>query len=501
MLFHQIEIYYNQDTSAQYYNGNGSGNHFVTLVGWDDNYSRDNFKIKPDGDGAWICKNSWGTEWGENGYFYISYYDTAFARFAESVGYIINNVENYTTVYQYDIGDFDKYFKDNGQIISFANTYEAIDNELISAVGTYFENADEDYTIKVYVNSALAYSQTGKSTHGGFETIKLDKQIVVNAGIEFSVEIQAKALPLLEDTRLYFEKGKSMAYYADKTVDDIGKLGQAVCIKVYTVKTNITGKNNSKYYSKSNLTIKSNCNGKTISIVKDGKSIGSAIVKEGEASFNFSLEPGAYSIITSYDEGDIVEGFEIMNTIVVDDSVKTAYKAPLTIEAAFYDDDGIELFGSDITVILDGKNFTKTIDDIDGILYLSVNGLSVGNHILVLQNPETEEESTTTITVVPLSFASSKSFMISHEFAGSKFPVGSSAIKIDGSFTIALAMATRCCSPPDNSFGYDLYFCANPTRESAAGTFFLMTRLGVSVTRSANAIFSYTFLSFNKRKS
>ena len=46
------------------------------------------------------------------------------------------------------------------------------------------------------------------------------------------------------------------------------------------------------------------------------------------------------------------------------------------------------------------------------------------------------------------------------------------------------------CSPPESSFGNDLYFCASPTSDKAAGTFFLITLPGVSVTRNANAIFS-----------
>ena len=53
--------YYNTKTSAQYYN-NASDirtNHIVTLVGWDDAYSKDNFLITPPGDGAWIIKNSY----------------------------------------------------------------------------------------------------------------------------------------------------------------------------------------------------------------------------------------------------------------------------------------------------------------------------------------------------------------------------------------------------------------------------------------------------------
>ena len=40
-------------------------NHGVLLVGWDDDMCG--------GDGAWIMKNSWGPDWGEDGYMYIKY--------------------------------------------------------------------------------------------------------------------------------------------------------------------------------------------------------------------------------------------------------------------------------------------------------------------------------------------------------------------------------------------------------------------------------------------
>ena len=75
-------------------------------------------------------------------------------------------------------------------------------------------------------------------------------------------------------------------------------------------------------------------------------------------------------------------------------------------------------------------------------------------------------------TVVPWRLMRSKRFMISHELSGSKFPVGSSAIKTLGLFTIARAMAIRCCSPPDNSLGKERTLCFNPTRSKTSITRF-----------------------------
>ncbi len=74
-------VYFNKTTSAEYcelmYSDIPRGVHAMTIVGWDDNYSKDNFNsgMRPKKDGAYIAVNSWGPERGDNGYYYISYED------------------------------------------------------------------------------------------------------------------------------------------------------------------------------------------------------------------------------------------------------------------------------------------------------------------------------------------------------------------------------------------------------------------------------------------
>lgn len=97
----------NFDTGAAYlpeYTDLASrGNHGVVIVGWDDNYSKDNFGTTPPGDGAWIIKSSFGMKrYGDNGYMHVSYYDAAFCDKQNVMSITVVDNRTYDRIYQYD---------------------------------------------------------------------------------------------------------------------------------------------------------------------------------------------------------------------------------------------------------------------------------------------------------------------------------------------------------------------------------------------------------------
>ncbi len=96
-----VSQYYSEEKHSYYYDGDEGPNHDVVIVGWDDNYPKENFTMQPAENGAFICKNSWGEAFGEDGYFYVSYYDKNICQ--QSVVYTrVGRVEIFDHIYQSD---------------------------------------------------------------------------------------------------------------------------------------------------------------------------------------------------------------------------------------------------------------------------------------------------------------------------------------------------------------------------------------------------------------
>lgn len=196
---------YNNDTGAIYCSSSifYPSDHAVAIIGWDDNYSVENFNeaSRPKSNGAWIIKNSWGERmeynlaelkeeifntykqqciaqgWtdatlipnefieqagytiegdiayikiGDNGIMYVSYED---ANINKTLWGIIKSADttDYDNIYQYDV-----YFAANQLTwsqseIMLCNTFnkQTTGTEYLTQVGIY---APETYTCRVYVN-------------------------------------------------------------------------------------------------------------------------------------------------------------------------------------------------------------------------------------------------------------------------------------------------------------------------------------------------------------
>ncbi|HIH35264.1 MAG TPA: hypothetical protein HA255_02335 [Methanosphaera sp.] len=227
---------YNKNTAAFYDEKPYPTSHAVTIVGWDDNYSKNNFATTPPGDGAWIVKNSYGTDWGDNGYYYISYYDQTLLQ-QNGIVYIINNTMNYNKNYQIDImGSADDYLIPNHQsVIYYMNNYTMVDDDYLAAVGTYFDEKGINYDIAIYVNDKVKLVQSGTSPFVGFHTIKLNKYIPVKANDKVAVKIRSNHAPIQVENRQYIQQGVTCYSLNNWNWIDLGKKDQAACIKLYTV--------------------------------------------------------------------------------------------------------------------------------------------------------------------------------------------------------------------------------------------------------------------------
>lgn len=187
--------YYNRDTSSYCYIGTEKPNHEVVIIGWDDNYSKDNFSIPLEGDGAFICQNSWGENFGDNGVFYVSYYDTNIG--THNVVYTrVDETDNYDNIYQSDLCGWVGKIGYEKESIYGANVFTATKNEIIKAAAFYATAPNTEY--KVYVVNRFEDEKSfdkkvlvaeGVLEDAGYYTIDFDQNIPVNAGEKYAVVV------------------------------------------------------------------------------------------------------------------------------------------------------------------------------------------------------------------------------------------------------------------------------------------------------------------------
>lgn len=247
--------YWNSTTNSYYYDGSAVSNHAVVIVGWDDNYSRTNFAISPAGNGAFIVRNSWGGNWGQGGYFYVSYHDSKFGK--DNAAFVnAESPANYSRVYQYDPLGMTSRSGFGTTTAWFANVFTAAATERLAAVSFYTTDLNCSYEIRAYTGvSDIPTSGTsampvvnGSLPLPGYHTITLPTPTTLTAGQKFSVVVKVTTsgdtypIPVEKYYSGYSSKvtaaaGQSYISSSGTSWTDAtsGSSNRSVCLKAFTI--------------------------------------------------------------------------------------------------------------------------------------------------------------------------------------------------------------------------------------------------------------------------
>ena len=219
---------YNDTTHAYNYTGTGSQDHDVAIIGWDDNYDKSNFTNQPSENGAFIAINSWGSDWGENGLFYISYESAKF------LDYVFGVLSTEPVTTSYTTNTNDKYL--------FTSDYEQLDKKFY---GVVLDTEGENPYLS-HIGFGLG-SQTGAAVNiylnpssGSFDASQL--VLLEQKTLDYSQNAITLKNPVQltgDKYALVFEyTGENLAYsVANRSVDTLGTTNTYLNGSMYSADT------------------------------------------------------------------------------------------------------------------------------------------------------------------------------------------------------------------------------------------------------------------------
>lgn len=159
--------------------------HAVTIVGWDDNFPREYFATEASQDGAWLCQNTRGEFWGDNGFYWVSY-DMPLE---SPTVFVISDEYDHVTTYDWgnagviDVGT---------DTITTANVFHEAGT--LRAVGTDTTRLNQNVHIEIRDASMqnVIYEQDAFFEVNGYHTVILDEPVeVTNYSIVITYDVSA----------------------------------------------------------------------------------------------------------------------------------------------------------------------------------------------------------------------------------------------------------------------------------------------------------------------
>jgi C1A family cysteine protease len=190
--------YYNPETAAYCYPQQAVPNHDIVIVGWDDDFPKEAFSAEVSENGAYLCENSWGSGFGEDGFFYVSYQDANLGQ--NNIVYSgVDDPDVYTAIWQSDLCGWVGQLGYGDERAWAANVYTADQDTEVAAAGFYATMRDTDYEVYLVEHvpenpGSLELMNRRKVAEGhledaGYYTIPFAEGYMAEAGERFAVEI------------------------------------------------------------------------------------------------------------------------------------------------------------------------------------------------------------------------------------------------------------------------------------------------------------------------
>lgn len=247
--------FYNLEARAYCYPYETEPNHDVVIVGWDDNFPKEAFPAQVEGNGAYLCENSWGSLFGDHGFFYVSYYDKNIGK-TNAVYSKVEPADNYDFIYQSDLCGWIGQLGYGDDIAWGANVYTAAGAENLRAAGFYAVDKNTEYQVYVARNltgkeGSSGFSNrekvaSGRLEYAGFYTIPFDHEIALEPGERFAVIIALQTPGAKHPIAIEFDPGDGrgnvntkdgegyLSFEGRDWVHVEGEQNCNVCLKAYT---------------------------------------------------------------------------------------------------------------------------------------------------------------------------------------------------------------------------------------------------------------------------